>query len=205
MRTPLLNSYLGFVATALLVSACGSAGPPPRHYVLGELAPIRPASPSESDFPIVEVKSVRVPDFLDTTQIVTRRAGGEIVASQSAQWGERLSIGVTRTVALSLAGSLPQLAVTTSPPLDAPRWQVLIDIDAFDAQLNGSCTLMARWSIWEGRGNKKINEGRLLLTEPVGTGTDAHVVAAMNREVDQLANRIAQQLELDARRSLASR
>jgi uncharacterized lipoprotein YmbA len=69
-----------------------------------------------------------------------RRPGGEIVASQTARWAERLSIGVTRTVALSLAGSLPQLVVTASPPLDAPKWQVLIDIDAFDAQVDGPCT-----------------------------------------------------------------
>jgi uncharacterized lipoprotein YmbA len=192
-------SFLGLLATTMLVSACGSAGPPPRIYVLGELASNRPASVSEADPPIVEVKSVRLPDFLDTTEIVTRRPGGEIIASKSAQWGERLSIGLTRTVALSLAGSLPQLVVMASPPLDAPQWQVLIDIDAFDAQVDGPCTLMARWSIWEGRGNKKVSEGRLLLNEPIGTSTDAHVVAAMNRAVDELANRIARQLQPYAR------
>jgi hypothetical protein len=183
------------LAVAILVSACRSAGPPPEFYVLGDVARPRPEPVSQLDDPIVEVKPVRVPDYLDTTDIFTRGSGGQIVASQSARWGERLSVGVTRAVATSLEARLPQLVVTTSPPQDRPRWQVLIDIDVFEVQRGGPSVLTARWSIQEGRGGQKLREERISLSTPVGRGSDQEVVETMTRQVDQLVDRIAPALQ----------
>ena len=183
------------LAIAILVSACSSAGPPPELYVLGEAARPKPEPVSQLDDPIVEVKPVRVPDYLDTTDIFTRGPGGRIVASQSARWGERVSVGVTRAVATSLEARLPQLVVTTSPPLEHPRWQVLIDLDAFEVQPGGPSVLTARWSIREGRGGQKLREERISLSTPVGHGSDQEVVETMTRQVDQLVDRIAPALQ----------
>lgn len=183
------------MAIAILVSACNSAGPPPELYVLGDAARPKPEPVSQLDHPIVEVKPVRVPDYLDTTDIFTRGPGGRIVASQSARWGERLSAGVTRTVATSLEARLPQLVVTTSPPLEHPRWQVLIDLDVFEVQPGGPSVLTARWSIWEGRGGQKLREEKISLSTPVGQGSDQEVVETMTRQVDQLVDRIAPALQ----------
>ena len=186
-------SLMGLVLAILELPACGSGGPPPQLYVLGDAAPLVPSrAVSQLRDPVVELKPVRIPDYLDTTDIFTRRDGGRIVASQSARWGERLSIGVTRAVASALDARLPQLAVTTSPPLEDPRWQILIDIDAFGTQSGGQCVLEGRWSIREGRGGQKlIKEERISLATPVGAGSDTEVVATMTRQVDQLAGLIA--------------
>jgi len=184
------------VAIALLaLSACSNSGPPPEFYVLGDAARPRPEAVSLLDDPVVEVKRVGIPDYLDTTDFLTHHPGGRLVASQSVRWGERLSIGVTRAIAASLEARLPQFAVTTAPPLEQPRWQVLIDIDAFEARPSGPSVLTARWSLREGRGGQRIREERVSLTAPVGSGTDAEVVAAMSRQLDQLAGRIAPALE----------
>src|SRR6266478_7254373 len=178
------------LAIAILVSACSSAGPPPELYVLGDAVRPKPESVSQLDDPIVEVKPVRVPDYLDTTDIFTRGPGGRIVASQNARWGERLSVGMTRAVARSLEARLPQLVVTTSPPLEHPRWQVLIDLDAFEVQPGGPSVLDVRWSLREGRGGQKLREERISLSTPVGHGSDQEVVETMTRQVDQLVDRI---------------
>ena len=187
----------GFVpaslAIAIVVSAC--AGPPPELYVLGDAARPKPEHVSQLDDPIVEVKPVRVPDYLDTTDIFRREPGGRIVASQSGRWGERLSVGVTRAVATSLEARLPQLVVTTSPPLERPRWEVLIDLDAFEVQPGGLSVLAARWSIREGRGGQKLREERISLSAPIDRGSDQEVVETMTRQVDQLAGRIASALQ----------
>jgi uncharacterized protein len=185
------------LAIAILVSACSASGPPPELYVLGDAGRPRPEAVSQLDDPIVEVKPVRVPDYLDTTDIFTRGPGGRIVASQSARWGERLSVGMTRAVATSLEARLPQLAVTTTPPLEHPRWQVLIDLDAFEVQPGGPSVLIARWSVREGRGGQKLREERITLSTPVGRGGDQEVVAAMTRQVDQLVDRIALVLQTE--------
>ena len=101
------DSMIAVAFVALTLSACGSAGPPPQVYVLGDDDPAKPETASQLNSPVVELEPVRVPDYLDTTDIVTRHAGGLVVASQSARWGERLSIGVTRAVGASLGIGLP--------------------------------------------------------------------------------------------------
>jgi len=185
----------GLVLAILELSACGSSGPPPKLYVLGDTAQVGTGEVSQLSYPVIELKPVRIPDYLDTTEILIRQAGGHIVASESARWGERLSVGVTRAIAISLDTRLPHVAVTTSPPLEEPRWQILIDIDEFETQAEGQCVLSGRWSIWEGRGREKFNEERISLATQVGKKSDAEVVAAMTRQVDQLAGRIALALE----------
>ncbi len=188
------------VAIAILVSACSFTGPPPGLYVLGDAAQPKSERVSQLDDPIVEVKPVRVPDYLDTTDIFTRGPGGRIVVSQSARWGERLSVGLTRAVATSLEARLPQLAVTNAPPLESPRWQLLIDIDTFEAQASGQLVLTADWTLLKGRRGERLREEKVSLVTPVGQGSDQAVVAAMNQQVDQLVDRIAPALEAEARR-----
>jgi uncharacterized lipoprotein YmbA len=183
------------VTIAILLSACSPAGPPPELYVLGDAARPGPEPASPLDDPIVEVKPVRVPDYLDTTDIFTRESGGRIVASRSARWGERLSVGVTRAVATSLEARLPRLVVTTSPPLEHPRWQVLIDLDAFEVQPGGLSVLTARWSIRDGRGGQKLREERISLSAPIDRGNDQEVVKTMTRQVGQLVGCIAPALQ----------
>jgi hypothetical protein len=51
-------------------------------------------SPGQSDLlqlngPIIEVRPIRIPDYLDTKDVVTFKASGHIVASRNARWGER--------------------------------------------------------------------------------------------------------------------
>jgi uncharacterized lipoprotein YmbA len=185
----------GLVLAILELSACGSSGPPPKLYVLGDTAQVGTGDVSQLSYPVLELKPVRIPDYLDTTDIFVRQAGGHIVASQSARWGERLSVGVTRAIAISLDTRLPHVAVTTSPSLEEPRWQILIDIDSFETQADGQCVLAGRWSVWQGRGREKLNEERISLATQVGKESDAEVVAAMTRQVDDLAGRIALALE----------
>ncbi len=188
-------SFAGVTLACLSLWACGSAGPPPQVYVLGDADPVKPDSASQLNDPLVELESVRVPDYLDTTDIVTRQAGGLVVASQTARWGERLSIGVTRAVGISLGSRLPQLAVTTSRTSRDARWQVQIDVDAFEVQPGGHCALSGRWSIWQVRDGRELKEERFSLDTQLKTATDPEVVAAMTSQVDRLSNAIAASLQ----------
>src|SRR5580692_7400207 len=101
------------VAMLVALSACGGGAPPPETYVLGHDAPVGRNNLSQAEGPIVELKPVRIPDYLDNKDIVVRRTGGQIIVSTTARWGERLSLGVTRAVSASLSARLPRLAVMT--------------------------------------------------------------------------------------------
>jgi uncharacterized lipoprotein YmbA len=91
-------------------TACGLSEAPPKVYVLGDSPVVEPADESQLNAPIVEVREARVPDYLDTTDIVTRL----ITPSPSGRWGERFSIGVTRAVTMVLRQDLPELTVTSA-------------------------------------------------------------------------------------------
>ena len=174
-----------------LVSACHAADPLPDTYVLGIASSVQPSEVSQLGQPVVEVELARLPDYLDTTDIVLGAPDDRVVASKTGRWGERLSVGVTRAIALSLAARLPEFAVTTLPPLTAPARRVRIDIDAFALRPDGNCVLTGVWAIRNGRDGDLLDKQRIALVVPISGTTDAAVVAAMSREVDTLAERIA--------------
>jgi uncharacterized lipoprotein YmbA len=179
------------VLAAALAVPPGCGGPSPQIYVLGTAVADAPATASQMNTPTVEVRPAKVPDYLDTTGIVTRGAGGLIVLSQSGRWGERFSVGLTRAVAAALTRKLPDLAVTMSARWSEPRWQVGIELEAFDVQPAGSSSLAATWTVLEVQHRRKLAEERVVLTANGTYRTDAEVVVVMDRQVNELAERIA--------------
>jgi uncharacterized lipoprotein YmbA len=186
-----------FVMLAMVlggVSGCSPSGPPPKIYVLGGGISAEPQMVSQLDKPTVEVRPARVPDYLDTTDIVTRGAGGLIVPSESGRWGERFSIGLARAVTAELRHRLPQLAITTSAWSAEPKWEVQIELDAFDVQPTSNSTLAATWSIIDVQRRRTWAEERVVLSDRGTFQTDAAVVAVMGHQVEDLAARIAESL-----------
>jgi uncharacterized lipoprotein YmbA len=182
-------------ATCLAAAGCGSTEPPPALYVLGDAPAAVTAAAPQAGLPVVEIKPVAVPDYLDTTDLMVRHIDGQVVPSEAGRWGERLSAGVTRALAASLATRLTAMAVTTVPPVEQPAWQVLVDIDSFEARDDGDVVLVARWSVMDGAARQTLASERLSLAEPVAGTGDAAVVAAMTRAAERLASRIADDLE----------
>ena len=188
---PSLRLLVLLAAVIGVAPGCGSSGAPPKVYVLGDTIAEDPVMVSQLDAPSVEVRTARVPDYLDTTEIVTRAAGGLIVPSQSGRWGERFLIGLTRAVTTVLSKRLPNLAVTASGRWGEPRWQVGIELDALDVQPSRSSTLAATWRIVDVQHRRKLAEERIVLTANGTFNTDGQVVAVMGHQVDEMAERIA--------------
>ena len=184
------------MAVALVATLSGCGADPLRNvYVLGDAPPSRPADIPQLGKPLVEVKPTLLPDYLDTTDIVIRGRDRQLIASTTGRWGERLSIGVTHAVDLALAAKLPQFAVTDYPT-DSTAWrQILIDIVAFETLADGNCVLDARWAIRSGRTGDPIDEQRAVFVTQVTAPGDVPIVAAMSRNVDMLAARIAEELQ----------
>jgi hypothetical protein len=178
-----------FVATIL--AGCGTSTPLRDVYVLGGERPVRQAEVSQLGQPVIEITLARLPDYLDTTEMLRHGADGRVLASQSGRWGEWLSVGVTRAVALSLAARLPDFVITTSPPENVPWRKVPIDVDSFDARPDGTCILAAQWSIRPGDAGDVVDQQRTALVMDFVGSSDAALVATMSREVDMLAGRIA--------------
>ena len=188
LALPLFGVLLG-------VAISGCAGPPKREYVLGAATASKPASAVQTALPVVQIERVLLPDYLDTRDILTRR-DGHVVPSESARWAERLSVGVTRALATSLATQLTGVVVTSAQPVDPPVLRVLVDVIAFELTGDRQVVLAARWTITDGTRRRSLAVEQATLTEPVAAaGGDSAVVAAMSLALEKLANRISAGIE----------
>jgi len=182
---------LGF---STLLASCAS-GPSPRIYLLA--APAQAAGPRAANVAPVQLQTVLIPDYLDNTDIFTRTGPHEVAASRTANWGERLSQGITHALDAGLESRLPAGSLTLNQPAKASSAQLLVTVDSFDAWPDGHCVLAAHWTLLQtaasaaGRENQGTFISPPATSQPVG---DIELVAAMAATVDQLAMRIATDL-----------
>ena len=195
LLTTFLRRATVLVATALVLVACAAAGPPPVTYVLGTPAAVGEAVEPLAGRPVIEVRPVLVPDYLDVTDILVRGGENVVAASPTGRWGERLSVGVTRALAAGLARRLPDRIVVMTAPADRPASQVLAEVEAFEARPDGMVVLVARWRVTgDADRDARFGERVSLAVASQGTG-DAALVAAMTRAVEELAERVAEGLQ----------
>ena len=187
-----------FAAAALGLAACSLPGPPPAQYVLDPVPAATATTVSQTALPIVEVGRVQLPDYLDTTDILERR-GNQLVPSETGRWGERLSIGMTHALVISLASRLPGMMVTGTTPAGRPALQVLVDVGAFESRPEGQVVLVARWVVADGVSRRTIAAQQTSLVDAVAGSGDSAVVAAMSHLVEELAGQLAAGLQRDLR------
>jgi len=179
-----------FGAAIFALAACSLSGPPPAEYVIGEMPTPTTTTVSQKGWPIVEVKRVQLPDYLDTTDIVERR-GNQLVPSSTGRWSERLSVGMTRELSASLAARLPEMLVTATPPLERPARLLVVDVIAFEWREDRQVVLVARSTIVDGANREILRTQLVSLVEKTDGGSDSAIVAAMTRAVDDLAGQLA--------------
>jgi len=181
---------------AVLFCLASCASNPPQHtFVLSTPVPSLAGTSRVTDEPRVQLQTVAVPDYMDTTDILTRTGQNEIKASSTGQWGERLSQGVTHALATGLASRLPHDFVTLDPSHGKLDRQVMVRVDALDVEPDGHCVVDATWTVFWNDGRTVVVEGRGTFTSS-SSGTsalasDTAIVAAMTSAIDKLADGIA--------------
>lgn len=189
-----MNARSLIISIVLLIglAGCGGlGGAPVKLYVLGDAAAPIAATAAAVGRPSLELRTVQMPDYLDNQDILIRGAANEVVASPTGRWAERLSVGVTRALAGDLAARLPGYVILSAPPaFGATPQQIHVDLDAFDARLDGRVYLSARWSITT-PGDDLLASARVALVEPTESQADGAIAAAMSRILHRLADAIA--------------
>jgi uncharacterized lipoprotein YmbA len=183
----------------LLAGTVGCASLPPRKvYVLNSANDAAMEASAASAAPVLRLERVLVPDYLDTADILTRAGGHELQSSQTGQWGERLSLGITHALRADLAARLPTSIVAATQPSGKTVRQILVTVDTFDVWADGHCILTANWTLLEKDDRDVVLTGHGAFTTPTasgGTPGDATVIAAMADAVSQLADGIASTVE----------
>jgi uncharacterized lipoprotein YmbA len=188
--------YRAAIILAMFVFLAGCASNPPlRTFVLSTPFVSVAGTSSVLNEPRVQLQPVSVPDYMDTTDILTRSGQNEVTTSSTGRWGERLSQGLTHALAAALVARLPHDFVTLDPSHGKSNRQIMVSVDAFDVWPDGHSALVATWTVLENDDRIVAVEGRGNFntppTETPDLASDAVVVAAMTSAISQLADSIA--------------
>ncbi len=182
----IIRSWRSFLSLTILTGCFSS---PPSHVYI--LTPPAVAVGGDDRRPVLELRTVSIPDYLDTSDIVSRDGRNEIHVSTTGRWAERLSIGAAAALRAALTQRLPRVQIVRTNPT-GPR--LLIDIEAFDMQADGRCVLNARWTVPTAA--QQSGAATIVTKAPVSGGaiSDAAIVTAMTDAVGRLADRIADKI-----------
>ena len=181
-----------FLAATLGTAGC-LGGPHSQTFVMsGATAPAAiPAIPAnEQASAVLQVEVVGLPAYLDTTDILLRRGAHRLESLPLGHWGERLSLGITHSLAADLTDKLPLYRVVLHRS-EAPSARLLrVNVDTFDVFPDGHCVVVADWAIVEkSRGPAAVLGQGTFVTPPLAQAKPdaAALVAAMSAAVAGLA------------------
>ncbi len=188
----LIALNLGLLLAVL--SGC-TASPHSRFYLLSSLDTTDPQiKPSAGEQCLkIGIGPIRVPDYLDRPQIVTRGPSGEIALAEYDRWAEPVRENLIRTLAKNLSVLLCTDAIAFFPwrggiPMD---YRIEMEVLRLDGSLGGNVSLEAWWVIFNGNGKKMLFSKKSNITEAVGGQDYRSLVAAKGRAVGHLSREIA--------------
>ena len=135
----------------LFLTAAGCAPTPPSDfYVLTPMAAAgdSAAAPSRESVS-VSVGPVKIPEYLNRVQIVTRAGQNRLDVNEFNRWGGSLASNLSTVIAENLSVLLGTDEVYVFPTQDpvSPRYRVVLSVAKFDGALGESAVLDVRWLI----------------------------------------------------------
>jgi uncharacterized protein len=179
----------------LVLGGCASS-PPARYYTLAPLQPPEVRAASAPAF-TVAVGPVINPDLLQRPQIATRTSEHQVRFSDFHKWAGTLADETKRVLVVNLNGLLASTrAVVTSDDMAIdPDFRVVVNINRFDGQPEGSVWLNAVWTIKEQKGKMATAVNQSVIEERVSGPEHSDLVRAHSRAIGQLSREIAAGIE----------
>ncbi len=185
----------------LLVLLLGCASSPrSRFYLLSPLETADPQiKPLEGERCLsIGIGPIRIPDYLDRPQIVTRGGANEIVLAEFDRWAEPVKENLIRTLAKNLSALLCTDTIAFFPwrggiPID---YRIEMEVLRLEGSLGGNVSLEAWWVIFNGDGKKMLFSKKSDITEAAGGEDYRSLVAAKSRALGRLCRDIASAIKI---------
>ena len=100
-------TLIALTIAVMLLVGCGSS-PQVRYFGLETVESDYQRDPEGS--PVLGIGSIRIPDYLKRSQMVTRGQGAELVVDDFNRWAENLDKSIHRTVAANVDSLLDDVA-----------------------------------------------------------------------------------------------
>jgi uncharacterized lipoprotein YmbA len=198
MRTIRLDQRALFILALFAAILTGCARSPSSKFY--QLNPVQSMT-SVSDVSsyrslVIAVGPVRIPDYLDRPQIVTRSGRNELKLSEFDRWAGSLESDVNRVLVEDIFSLLPAdrfSVVRWTPYLEsqAPAsYRVEVLLDRFEGKLGDSVLLKAQWKVFSKDGSLLLQKESRISEQMNGSGYDA-LVAAMSNALEKLSRDIS--------------
>jgi len=176
----------------VLIGLAGCSTPVTQYYVLNT-APAKHAVETITPAPMVTIRQVEIPRYLDRPRMVSRDAENHLRISEYHQWGGRLRENLANTLSDNLAERLGSVTVTTTPfpgSMDA-EIAVLVDFRQFERLADGYMHLRVRWQLQRSGKIFQSHYEQLQSDAVVAEDDYAGMAAAMSRLLGRLADNMA--------------
>jgi len=195
--------HVSLASLIVLLAACGSS-PKTEFYVLSAERESMVQALNADTGPAIGVWDVKLPDYLERSEIVTRASEFEIRLADFSWWAGSLDENMTRLIATELSLSLQSNRVVVAP-WDSYRvidYQVLIRVQRFDGMLGGEAVLRGVWSLLDTTGGKELaREAFEFKADSAGASAPPEaasykdLVATLSRLTVQLADQVAKGIQ----------
>ncbi len=194
MKTRMIS--LVITAAGLLVLAGCFGTQNARFYALSPMqqAQTGPGGETGTSDIAVAIGPIKIADYLDRYDIVTRDTGNTLKLAEFEQWAGSLEDNFTNALAENLGSLLKSERIYPYPwPEAVPvNYQVTLEVIRFDGKLGGEACLIARWSVLGDKFGKLLAVKRSSIQEPTGGSGYEDLVAAESRALAKLSQEIAE-------------
>lgn len=191
-----LGSLLAFLGGLLLLAGCART-PPVSYYQLSPLEAARAApAAGEAGKMVLGIGPVRLPEYLDRPQLVTRRTANRLQLADSHRWAEPLGENLPRVMGENLSALLgtERILLHPWPASKGADYQLLVEVLHFENESDGAARLVARWSVKGKDGGMVLPERRSSYLVPAASRDQEGLVAALNQALGSFCREIAQAL-----------
>lgn len=184
------HAMLGLAVLAL--AACSQRADP-KYYVMSA-PPEAQVAAQASPQPVVAVMRVRLPDYLDRPELVSRSGAHALVIDSDNRWGEPLAESVPRVLAENVSRYLPQGRVVVAPEARGAKipYEYLVALDAYEPDGSGNAVMRGRWHLRDTRTGKMVAEGVIDERRTIDTASASMAVAALNENLSDASRQIAE-------------
>ena len=201
------NTFSHLVAACTLgllvaiLSGCASS-PPAKFYLLSA---VTGQTVESRDVPhqgsmVVSIGPLRIPDYLDRSQIVTRSENNELKLAEFDRWAGSIENDIIRVLVEDISAQLPPdhfFVIRWTPFLDSQlpsSYRVEMSVNRFEGALDGPVTLKAQWGIFDKDKKLLFHQESVVVEQVNGNGYGAFV-SAMSRAIEKLSMDVANEIK----------
>jgi uncharacterized lipoprotein YmbA len=136
---------------------------------------------------------IKLPQYLDRPEIVTRAAPNRLELSKEDRWGESIQNGFTSVMERDLAARAGTGRVILFPWYNTVHvdFQVQVDVYRFETDGQGNAQLSAKWTILDSTGKNILYTVESSSTHPSKPGDVTDATAALSLTIGDLSGQIA--------------